>query len=242
MPTVNRTGWCVSVKLASIRRPQLWQEVAAELRRAILLRRFEPGTHLAEAELSREMNVSRGPIRDALRQLELESLVEIRPNGRALVTGLSHESIAQLYDARLCLERHALQRASERLIDDDVRRLQRIVDDMDEYARQARVAEFSQADLAFHQEFFVIAGNRVLAQLRQALTAPLGTLVELEILTVLERSGITDPRAWAVNRVHQEMVDALAQRDVERARAALTAHLDGAQTLLLEELEKRGLI
>jgi len=232
----------VSVKLNVVRRPQLWQEVASELRRTILLRQFAPGAHLAEAELSREMNVSRGPIRDALRQLELESLVEIKPNGRTLVVGLSHESIAHLYDARLCLERHALRRASERLTDDDVAALQALVDLMEDSSRQGRVAEFSQSDMAFHQQFFTIAGNRILAQLRTTLTAPLGALVELEIMTVLESSGITDPRAWAVNQAHQEMVDALRDRDADRAQAILTTHLEGAQNLLLEELEQRALI
>lgn len=232
----------VGAKLNVVRRPQLWQEVASELRRAILLRQFAPGTHLAEAELSREMNVSRGPIRDALRQLELESLVEIKPNGRTLVSGLSHESIAHLYDARLCLERHALRRACEHVTDDDVASLQTLVDQMDDTSRQGKVAEFSQADMAFHQQFFTIAGNRILAQLRTTLTAPLGALVELEILTVLESSGITDPRASAINRAHQAMVDALAERDADRAQAVLTAHLEGAQQLLLEELEKRELI
>jgi GntR family transcriptional regulator of gluconate operon len=232
----------VSTRLAEVRRPQLWQEVASELRRAILVRRLQPGTHLAESELSREMGVSRGPIRDALRQLELESLVEIRRNGRAQVTGLSHESIANLYDARLCLELYAMQRASERLTDSDVDQLQELVDEMENYTRQARVAEFSQIDTEFHQQFFAIAGNRVLAQLRQALTAPLSTLVELEILTVLERSGITDPRAWEVNQGHQTMVDALRRRDIPAAQQALTVHLEGAQNLLLGELAQQHLL
>ncbi len=230
------------MRLAEVKRPQLWQEVAAELRRAILLRRLAPGTHLAESELSREMGVSRGPIRDALRQLELESLVEIPSNGRALVIGFSEESIAQLYDARLCLERHALLRASEHLTEADVERLQSLVDAMNEYSEQTKVAEFSQIDMDFHQQFFVIAGNRVLAQLRQALTAPLGTLAELEILTVLASSGISDPRAWEVNHAHQVMVDALRDHDIDQAQMALTAHLTGARKLLLGELERRQLI
>src|SRR3712207_8798427 len=96
----------MAASLGIVRRPaQLWEWVADELRRAILTGSMPVGRHLAEPELAEILGVSRWPVRQALRQLSLESLVEVLPNGRSVVVGLSRERVAELYSARLCLER-----------------------------------------------------------------------------------------------------------------------------------------
>ena len=238
----ERSGWTVESTLNAVRRIPLWQRVASELRRAIIERQIGVGEHLAEPDLAERMGVSRGPIREALRQLELEGLVESRPSGRMVVVGLTRDGIADLFDARLCLELHAVARAAGRITADEVRRLQRLIDEMESCASQGRASRFIEFDMSFHEQFFVVARNRVLTQLRQTITPPLSVLIETELLTVLGPTAFLAPRVRAVNELHQAMLEAVARSDREGAQRALRDHLDGARDVLLSELVERNLL
>lgn len=224
------------------RRAQLWEDVAIELRRGILVGELPVGRHLAEADIATTLGVSRGPVRQALRQLEVESLVEVRPNGRTIVVGLSRARIAELYDARFCLERHALRLAVQYLTDADGRRVRALLGQMERSVSERNPSEFIRLDMQFHQQFFVVARNRILAQLWQTLIPQLSMLLETEIATVLDHDGLLDPRSRSVNDLHQAILEALAQRDAEAADQALALHLQRAHQLLVDELERRRMV
>lgn len=233
----------MATRLGAIeRRAQLWEDVAFELRRGILVGDLPVGRHLAEADIASAMGVSRGPVRQALRQLELESLVEVRPNGRTLVVGLSRARIAELYDARFCLERHALRLAVLHATEADTRRLHDLLDRMDRSAIERDPAEFIRLDMQFHRQFFVLARNRILAQLWQTLIPQLSMLLETEVATVLDHDGLLDPRSRSVNDLHRDILEAITEQDAGAADRALVLHLERAQALLVGELERRHVV
>src|SRR5699024_7196726 len=89
-------------------RPVLGQQVVDQLRRLIITRQLPTGTHLVEAQLSANFAVSRGPVRDALRQLETEGLVESRRRG-SFVIGLGVDDLEELYGLRQLLEAEAVR-------------------------------------------------------------------------------------------------------------------------------------
>ena len=224
------------------RRSQLWESAADELRRAILSGKFSVGQHLAETDLAGSMGISRWPVRQALRQLELESLVEVLPNGRTIVAGLSRKHIDDLYDARLCLERHAIELAAPRMTAADSDQLHATLQRMNAESTLRDAARFIQLDFEFHEQFFVIGGNRILSQLWKTIAPQLSTLLEIEIATVIEHYGLVGPQTRAVNDLHGQIVAAMGSGNQMTAVVLLEEHLQRARQILIDELEQRGLI
>jgi GntR family transcriptional regulator, gluconate operon transcriptional repressor len=224
------------------RRAHLWETAADKLRSAILRGEIPVGHHLAEADLAATLGISRWPVRQALRQLQLESLVEVLPNGRTIVAGLSRKHIKNLYDARLCLERCALDLGISCMTDGVLLHLRELLDEMNGEATLQDAARFISLDLEFHEQFFVISGNRILSQLWKTLSPQLTTLLEIEVATVIRRYGLVDTRIRAVNDLHHNIVDAMQNGSRESAIALLEEHLELAQQILIEDLEQRGLL
>ena len=108
----------------------LRQEVLGALRAAILARRDPPGTRLLEAEVAGRMGISRAPVREAIRQLEQEGLVEFFPHRGAIVIGLPDDEIDAVYELRALIEAKAIARACSRATPADLEQLDRIIDEM----------------------------------------------------------------------------------------------------------------
>jgi DNA-binding GntR family transcriptional regulator len=224
----------VVAPLGRVRRVQLWESVAAELRRAILVGELKPGEHLVEAELATRMHVSRGPVREALRRLEFEALVRVNPNGRTLVIGQSREGIAQLYDARRCLESHALHVAAARADATDIPRLQSLLGAMVTAWRDNRNNVVNELDLSFHRELVVLSRNEVLIRLWETLRPQIHALLEI--------TNITNPRVHSIADKHQRILDAVAAGDGEQAVSCLASHLAEAEEVLVARLEQASLV
>src|SRR5438874_9423451 len=97
--------------------------------------RLPPGTELSEVALSRELAVSRGPIREAIGRLAAEGLVTVRPRRGAVVTSLSKEEFVEAYQVREALEAFAVQLAVPRIDADGLGELARLADEMERLAR-----------------------------------------------------------------------------------------------------------
>lgn len=132
---------------------------------AILLGTLPPGERLVEAEIARQMGISRGPLREAIRQLEQDGLVEYRPRRGAVVAELTRERVLDAYSARAEMEGFAARLAAPRMTAPDIARLEELCEAMQRCARQGDSAGLLQADVKFHQTICEIAGNRVLLRL-----------------------------------------------------------------------------
>src|SRR5580765_3652483 len=165
---------------AVLRRPApvenltLWQRVYDHLRAEILSGRLEPGAELAEVALSEQLGVSRGPLREAIGRLASEGLVTVRPRRGAVVRSLSKEEFLELYQVREALEMLAVRLAVPRLGDEDVAVLEGLVATMAKHAEREEVAEFFEANSAFHVRLVEASGNAKLLELYEQLLAQLG--------------------------------------------------------------------
>src|SRR3954454_9993087 len=141
---------------AALRRPApvenltLWQRVYDHLRAEILSGRLEPAAELAEVALSEQLGVSRGPLREAIGRLASEGLVTVRPRRGAVVRSLSKEEFVELYQVREALEMVAVRLAVPRLTAEGIDGLQALIDAMARHAERGEVAEFFEANMAFH--------------------------------------------------------------------------------------------
>ena len=142
------------------------QRALEALREAIIAGRFEPGERLIEERLSSELETSRGPVREALRQLEHEGLVMSFPYRGAIVLGVSEEEVHEvLIPIRLTLERFSFVKALALLRDGDFAELGKQVWVMEEAARRGALHKVVEADLRFHDIVLSHANQPHAAQL-----------------------------------------------------------------------------
>lgn len=136
------------------------QQVVEILRTEIIAGRFEPGERLIESTLSAQLGTSRGPVREALRQLENEGLVMSFPYRGAVVVGVSDEEVHEvLIPIRLTLERYSFVRALERMTDDDFAELGKQIWLMEEAGKADDLMKLVEADLAFHEIVITASGQ-----------------------------------------------------------------------------------
>ncbi|MEI7760250.1 MAG: GntR family transcriptional regulator [Thermoleophilia bacterium] len=135
------------------------QQVVETLRNAIITGAYEPGARLVESTLAAELGTSRGPVREALRQLENEGLIASIPYRGAIVLGISEEEVQDvLIPIRLTLERYSFTHALERLTEADFAELGKQVWLMEQAAKTEDLARLVEADLRFHEIVITSSG------------------------------------------------------------------------------------
>lgn len=202
--------------------PNLGQQAANMLRRAIISGEFPSGMRLIEDDLATRLGVSRGPIRDALRQLAVEGLVEIERRGAFVRLG--QHDIWELYSLRTVLEEFAIELAARSFTDDDVAAVQAILDRMTEAAREKRLEDFVALDMAFHSAFFERAGHRRLLLAWQALAHSIGAMLAV--------TSTANPRVDSILDEHQHILDGIKARDGATAQHWLRIHLADARQVI----------
>lgn len=225
-------SWKPAVRNASHIRPldtpRLGDEVAQMLRRAIISGELEPGTHLVESVLSERFQVSRAPIRDGLKELQSEGLVESRRRG-VYVKALTHEDVREIHNLRRMLETAALELAVERFDDDDVAELDRHVVAMEAAAAEGAVTEFAAADLRFHRALFERAGNRRLLRVWQSFSQT------FRIITEITDAGNVDFESIAAD--HRRILDAIGRHDLDAAQRELAVSLTRGERVFERRFE-----
>ena len=131
--------------------------VTERLRRTIVEGHFSPGDRLREEQLAEALDVSRGPIRDALRQLEREGLVVRRRNRGAVVASLSRADVEEVYSLRLAIEPLACAWSAQNATDQDCAKMQAVIDVYADPAVTETPHQAADADLRFHDLIYAAA-------------------------------------------------------------------------------------
>jgi DNA-binding GntR family transcriptional regulator len=214
--SVERTPAVVLDGEAGKGRPR-GQQVVEILRSAIIMGSYEPGERLIEATLSTELGTSRGPVREALRQLENEGLVMSFPYRGAIVVGVSDDEVQEvLIPIRLTLERYSFVRALERMNDDDFAELGKQIWLMEQAARADDLARIVEADLRFHEIVIGASG--------QPHTVQIWRTIWPRIRAYFYRYG-RGQDLWRMVDEHRDLLAALQSRDPVRMLAVLEQHI-----------------
>jgi DNA-binding GntR family transcriptional regulator len=147
-------------------------EVSVILKRAIFEGIYEPGQQIYEAELAKTLNLSRGPIREALLQLEKESLVQHVFNRGWFVIELAPEKLREIIGLRAVLEVVALKLVKQNATPRELKRLQKIQMGMVAAHERQDIDAAIRADFDFHQELWKICGHKVLEDTLKTITTP----------------------------------------------------------------------
>ncbi len=206
-------------------RPNLRQNALEQLRRRITTGELAPGTHIGEVAMSEELQISRGTLREALRELQREGLVVYGDRGRVSVRLIDEKDIIGTFSVRSALECLAAEtiatsyrRAKATVV------LRERVAAMDEAVGQSLTAQI-EADLAFHEKLCELSGNDTLLRHWKMLEGAIRMCV---MYSGLERAQVN----MSPHR-HLEIVEAIESGDTVRARHEIQQHMSTtAQTLL----------
>lgn len=204
--------------------------VFESLREAIISGRLHPGQHLMEIQLAEELGVSRTPVREAIRKLELEGLVVMIPRKGAYVAGLSIKDIADVFEIRRALEGLAARLAAERCTDEELEEMERILMKTAELVEEGRVEEIIEWDTRFHEALVKAAHNPRLSQLVANLR---------EQVQRFRNSSLRHPgRLKVALEEHRQIVEAIAERDPDLAQNRAYEHIESAENSLMEVISQ----
>lgn len=200
------------------------------LREAILTGELEPGEHLMEVKLANKLGVSRTPIREAIRKLELEGLVVMTPRRSAEVAKITKEDLTDVLEVRRVLESLAIELCCKNRTDEDIALLKENLKRFKSCINKNSVTEIATTDVQFHEIIYNSTGNRRLNQI----------LYNLREQMYRYRLEYIKDRQTRHNLIleHEEIISSIEERDVERAKRAILIHIDKQEETILGNMDK----
>ena len=199
------------------------EEIAVALRQAIREKVLEPGSALIQEDLASRFGVSRNPVREALRMLVTEGLVDMRPGEGAYVRRLSRDDLVELYDLRIALEPQLAVPIINEVRQRDIDDLQRIADDI---AESTDLRHWTARNYEFHSCLFELSNRPRSAAI---LTSLLSAVQPYSSENVGRLGG-----AAQASHEHFEMIDAIRTRDAVKLASLFVEHLSAAKRRLIE--------
>ena len=202
-----------------------------KLKDAILRRMLAPGTQLVESTVSEKLNSSRTPIRNAIKRLASEGLINLIPNKGAFVIQPSKEEIIQAFDIRAELESTALKFAFDKITEKDIEELKSIAGKEASAVKENDHKGYHVMNKAFHMFFARKSGNIFLIDFMEKIIDRINVYLQLydEFYKVklAEYEGITD---------HSEIISLLQKKDMKNIDKQLKSHIEKSLSSL--QIEK----
>jgi DNA-binding GntR family transcriptional regulator len=214
------------LELPALRRDQALER----LRNAIITGHFPPGKRLIERELCEAMGISRTSIREVLRRLEAERLIEVEPRRGPVVARLTYKQIAEIYHVRALLEAELVRRFTQVATVEDIAGLRVIYDELS-VARQAEdVARIVAETRRFTEHMMKVVDHELISDIHRQLVAR---------ISVSRALAISVPGRLAESaRELSEVMDAIEKRDAEKAAQCLTIYVRNAGEASLKRLQE----
>ena len=204
------------------------------LREAIINQTLKPGERLMEIQLAEEMGVSRTPVREAIRKLELEGLVVMVPRKGAYVAGISMKDIHEVYELRSALEALAASLAAVRITDEELEEMERQMVKEAKETEDNNLQGIVSIDTTFHDLLYQAAHNQRLVQFINILQEQLQRFRS----ATLSRPG----RSKYALEEHKKIVEALANKDAKLAAKLATEHIENAENAMIFAMDKDGFV
>ena len=208
------------------------REVVTEtLREAIVSGVLKPGERLMEIQLAEELGVSRTPVRESIRKLELEGFVVMVPRRGTYVADLSIKDINEVYEIRTVLDVLAAGLAAERITEEELEELERLLVQISEYVENNNFEKLIEMDSQFHDILYRASRNDRLVGIINNLR---------EQFTRFRSISMQYPgRMKNTVEEHTRLVEAIAQRNPELAQQIAREHMENSEQTLLKEFDER---
>ena len=203
----------------------LSDRVFEQLENSILNGSIQEGESLNELKLSAELGVSRTPVREAIRMLEQKNLVRLTPNKGAIVLGVDHKDLQDIYTIRSYIEGLASRWAAENITDDKCKRLREIVDLQEFYYLKNDSDQISEMDSRFHETIFNYSESRSLEHMLRDLH---------HMIQRYRKQSIEDTeRTEKSITEHRLILEAICSGDGDEAERLTATHINNAKENLL---------
>mgnify|MGYP001375909708 CR=1 FL=1 len=225
------------MELPRIDNANLWDKTYHILKEKIIQRTFAPNEKLMLPELAKQLGVSRTPIRDALTRLEMEGLVSTVPKVGTFVTAIGRQDVEQIMDTRLMLELWTVNKIAAfdpNMLNEPIRRLGAILDESRKESERLPVDEYLKRDynLSFHLAFIELGNN------------PRNTAIYKSVMNyrfiAFKNTLVTKEMIVSAINQHEEIFQALNERDFDKLRAMIADHLEDAKKRIIEQIEAHG--
>lgn len=223
----------MTLSAKNVQRSTLHEQIYQALRDSILSGELAPGDRLVEMQIAEQLQVSRTPIREAIRQLQREELIAADEMGWLRVATVSSTEAQHLYDCRIALETLAITGACEHASQAQLKALKQLVEQAEKLVQQKTSKTTNnhllEVDRQFHRTIAQSSGNTCLVSL---LDQVFGKMALLRTQTTQH-----NPRVLEVRTEHQKIYEAIALHNPQAATNAIQEHLIASKKRVVEELE-----
>jgi len=210
----------------------LREVIFATLREAIIMGELKPGERLMEVQLAEKMGVSRTPVREAIRKLELEGFVNMIPRKGAHVARLSIKDIMDVLEVRASLDGLATALAAERITDEELRELKYVLNQFESYVEKDNLQNIVKKDVEFHDIIYHASKNDKLIQIVNNLREQ---VYRFRVIYLKDFSSTKE-----VIKEHIKIFDALIEKDSNAAGEAAKSHIKNQEMMILKRLENNN--
>lgn len=199
------------------------------LRQAILKGELQPGERLMEIKLAEMLGVSRTPIREAIRKLELEGLVVMIPRKGAAVANITEKDTKDVLEVRRTLEMFAVEVACDRITEEQMTELKEAAKAFEASKGSMDLIRIAETDMKFHEIIYEATQNQRLVQMLNNLR---------ENMYRYRIEYLKDPHYYdSLVREHGEILNAIETKDKERARICMRDHIDNQQLAVIRKIK-----
>jgi DNA-binding GntR family transcriptional regulator len=209
----------------------LGDKVFEILEQQILNGTYAAGDQLVESKISAELGVSRTPVREALRQLELDNLVTTIQNKGTFVVGISTDDIKDIYTIRIAIEGICAMWAAERITPEQARELENLVELQEFYSAKNEILQIVQLDTKFHEIIYDISGSRTLRNTLHSF--------HVHVKRARESSFFSAGRTKAAVEEHRELFEAISSKNGQLAKTLMEKHITNARDNILSIIESK---
>lgn len=192
-------------------------KVYDRIREDILNGVYKEHEELKEATLGKMMEVSRTPVREALRQLELEGLVEIIPNKGARVTGITKKDMEDIYQIRYLLEGLSAKWATEHVTEELIDKMEETLYLTEFHAKKGNYGQVYELDSQFHELMYEASGSKILNHILSDF--------HMYVTRIRKTSLASDSRSKNSTEEHRAILEAIKERNAEKAEACAHNHV-----------------
>jgi len=191
-----------------------------KLREDILSGKYQEHEELKEVAIGEELGVSRTPVREAFRQLELEGLIQIVPNKGAYVTGITAKDVKDIYMIRSYLEGMCARLVTEKITQEQLDELEENVYLASYHAAKGHMEQMAELDNRFHHILYEACDSKMLQKLLQDFHE--------YVMRIRKKTLSTKERGIASNEEHKQIMEAIKERNAEKAEQLANLHMNNA--------------
>jgi DNA-binding GntR family transcriptional regulator len=222
----------MTADVISIPRASLHEQVANRLRQMLVEGRIAPGAKLNERELAQTLHVSRTPLREAIKMLAAEGLVELLPNRGAIAVSLDEEDVLHTFELMAALEALSGELAAQRITDRELAEIKAMHFEM--------LASYTRGDLSTYYQINAKIHSAINAAAKNPVLAATYAQVNARLQALRFRSNQDGAKWKRAVKEHERMVDALTARDGAAMRDVLIAHLQNKRDAVLAQIRKES--